>query len=64
MKKHKNLTNGLHYLFAFHTKPRIHTNPFHKLSKSFLGWWFISNGNVKLRVEKAIKRGKVLTITK
>jgi hypothetical protein len=35
MKKHKNLTNVLHYLFAFHKKPRIYTSPFHKLS--FLG---------------------------
>jgi len=32
MKKHKNLTNVLHYFFAFHKKRRIHGSPFHKLS--------------------------------
>jgi len=64
MEKHRNLTTTLHYLYAFHRKPREHSSPFDKLPRSSLGEWFTSNGKFKLVVEKSIERGKVFTITK
>ncbi len=37
MERHRSLTTALHYLCAFHRKPREHSSPFDKLSRSSLG---------------------------
>lgn len=36
MEKHTNLTSVLHHLRAFQRKSRVHTSPFHKLSRPSL----------------------------
>jgi hypothetical protein len=62
VERHRSLTTILHYLCAFHRKPREHSSPFDKLSKRSLGKWFTSYGNLKPRVEKSIERGRAFTI--
>jgi len=64
MERHKSLTTILHYFRAFHKKPKEHSNPFDKLSRSSLGEWFTLDGNIKLGVKKSIERGRDFTITK
>jgi len=64
MEKHINLTTTLHYLYAFHRKPREHSSPFDKLPISSLREWFTLDGKLKLLVEKSIERGRPFIITK
>jgi hypothetical protein len=63
MGRHRNLTIVLHYFCAFHRKLGEHSSPFDKFSRSSLGEWFTSNGNLEPRVEKSIERERAFIIT-
>jgi hypothetical protein len=55
VKKHKNLTNVLHYLQTFQKNPREHTCPFDKLARSSLAEWFTFDARFKPRIQNSIK---------
>jgi hypothetical protein len=55
VKKHRNLTNALHYLQTFPKNPRVHTSPFDKLARSSLAKWFTFDGRLKPRIQNSMK---------